>query len=150
MKTLHFQAHISAPREKVWRTMLDDATYRIWTEVFNPTGSYYVGDWNKGSKILFVGPDKEGKKRGMVSMIEENKPYEFLSIKHVGIIKDGIEDTTSDAIKGWTPAFENYTFKDVSGATELLIDVDTNDEYGELFKGMWPKALEKLKELAES
>ncbi len=59
MQKLHFKIDINAPKEKVWHTMLDDKTYRIWTEAFMP-GSYYKGDWSKGSKMLFIGPGENG------------------------------------------------------------------------------------------
>jgi uncharacterized protein YndB with AHSA1/START domain len=149
MKQLHFSTVIDAPKEKVWRTMLDDEPYREWTSAFNP-GSYYLGDWSKGSKILFLGPDPEtGKEGGMVSRIAENRPYEFISIEHLGIVQDGKEDTTSETARKWTPAFENYTFKEKDGATEVLVDMDIEEEHEKVFGEMWPRALQKLKELAE-
>ena len=58
MQKLHFNIEINAPKEKVWNTMLDDKTYRIGTEPFMP-GSYYKGNWDKGSKILFLGPGEK-------------------------------------------------------------------------------------------
>ena len=90
MDKLHFSIVINATKEKVWNTMLNDDTYRKWTEAFAP-GSYYKGNWNKGSKILFVGPGEKGE-MGMVSRIKENKQYEFISIEHLGIIQNGKED----------------------------------------------------------
>jgi hypothetical protein len=149
MEKLNFKIEINAPKEKVWNTMLQDATYRLWTTPFSE-GSYYKGDWSKGSKIIFLGPNPEtGKEGGMVSRIAENKLYEYISIEHLGIINDGVEDTTSEEVKKWTPAFENYTFKEKNGKTDVLVDMDINEEYAEMFKGMWPKALKKLKELTE-
>jgi hypothetical protein len=149
MEKLHFNIEINAPREKIWHTMLDNATYSQWTTSFNE-GSYYKGDWSKGSKIIFLGPDPEtGKEGGMVSRIAENKLYEFISIEHLGIMDDGVEDTTSEEVKKWTPSFENYTFKEVNGKTIVLVDMDINEGYKEMFEEMWPKALQKLKELAE-
>ena len=129
--------------------MLDDATYRDWSAAFNP-GSYYAGDWNKGSKILFLGPNSDGPgEGGMVSRIAENKEHEFISIEHVGIIKDGVEDTTSDTAKKWAPAFENYTFSEVDGGTEVKVDLDIEDEHVALFNEMWGEALKRLKAIAE-
>ena len=147
MQKLHFSIVISAPKEKVWNTMLDEKTYRDWTEAFGP-GSYYKGSWDKGSKILFIAPTEKGD-MGMVSRIKENRLHEFISIEHIGMVENGKEDTTSDAVKGWVGALENYTFKEKNGTTEVLVDTDTVDEYKEMFEGMWPNALQKLKELAE-
>ena len=99
MDRLHSSIFINAPREKVWDTMLNDVTYREWTTEFNP-GSHYKGSWEEGSKILFVGPDENGEgAMGMVSRIKENRKYEFISIEHLGILKDGVEDTTSEEAK---------------------------------------------------
>jgi len=147
MHKLHFSININAPTEKVWNTMLDDKTYRQWTEAFMP-GSYYKGDWSKGSKMLFIGLSENGE-MGMVSRIKENQKYKYLSIEHLGMVKDGIEDTSSDEVKQWAGVHENYTFKEKDGFTEVLVDLDTVEEYKEMFEGMWPIALKKLKDLAE-
>lgn len=85
----------------------------------------------------------------MVSRIKENRLYEYISIEHLGVVNDGKEDTTSEAVKQWAGSLENYTLKESKGKTELLVDMDINDDYKEMFEGMWPKALQKLKEVAE-
>lgn len=149
MQKIHFSIFINASKEKVWDTMLTDATYRAWTKAFHP-GSYFRGDWSEGSKILFIGPDAEsGGEMGMVSRIAENRLHEFVSIEHLGIYKNGVEDTESEEAKKWAPAFENYTFIHRDGGTEVKIDQDIIDEYKEMFEEIWPKALEILKELSE-
>ena len=149
MQKLHFSIQINASKDKVWHAMLDDQPYREWTNSFNE-GSYYKGSWEKGSKILFLGPDPNtGEEGGMVSRIAENKPYEFISNEHLGIVQNGVEDTTSEVARKWAPAFENYTFIDRGGATEVLVDIDVEAEYAPMFNETWPKGLLKLKELAE-
>lgn len=140
---------IQAPREKVWKTMLEDATYRQWTRAFSE-GSYFEGKWEQGSEIRFLGPDPEsGKLGGMFARIHEHRPHEFVSIQHLGIIADGQVDTTSDAVNKWAPAFENYTFRDKEGGTELIVEMDTDEEYAPMFEELWPKALQDLKAIAE-
>jgi uncharacterized protein YndB with AHSA1/START domain len=147
---IHFAITINAPKERVWETMLQDATYREWAALFNPSGSsWYEGDWTQGSKILFLGDGENGQVAGMVSRIKEVRPYEFVSIEHLGIVQDGQEDTTSDFAKQFAPAFENYTFVDKHGATQVLVDMDTVEEHRQMFESSWPKALSKLKDLAE-
>ncbi len=149
MQKLHYSIVINAPVAKVWNAMLDDKTYRMWTEAFSP-GSYYKGDWNKGSKILFLGPG-ENSESGMVSRIKENRKHEFISIEHLGMIQNGKEDTSSEESKSWAGALENYTLTEKNGATELLIDLTANitEEFVKTFDGMWPNALKKLKEIVE-
>ncbi len=149
MDKLHYEIFINATREKVWDTMLGDATYREWTKPFD-AGSYFKGDWSEGSKMLFIGLGKDGEgDGGMVSRIKENRHPEFISIEHVGFLKNGVEDTTSDEVKKWTPSFENYTLIEQDSGTLVKIDLDAPDEYKAMFNEMWPKALEIVKELAE-
>lgn len=149
MEKLHYSVDISAPKEKVWKTMLEDETYRQWTEVFG-SGSHYEGNWDEGSKILFLAPDQEGRMGGMVSTIAENRPQEFISIKHIGLIHDGVEDTEREEARKWAPAYENYTFTEENGSTTVAVDMDIEEEHQEMFQDMWVKALQKLKELAEN
>ena len=144
MTKQEFKVSINAPREKVWEVLWNDATYPAWTSAFSE-GSHAVTDWKKGSKILFL----DGKGSGMVSTIAEKKPAEFMSFKHLGVVKDGVEDTTSDEVKQWAGAEENYSLKPVNGNTELTVQVDINDEWKDYFVTTFPKALDKVKELAE-
>ena len=131
MQTLHYTITINAPREKVWNVMLDDATYREWTSVFHP-GSYYKGSWDKGSKILFIGPDPEtGKEGGMVARIKENRLHEYVSIEQYGEIQDGVEKPWGEGVL----IYENYTFTDKDGSTEVAVEL-TNipDEYAKILR----------------
>lgn len=145
MINLHFTVTINAPREKVWDTVIGPETYKAWTSAF-AEGSYYDGSWETGSKIRFLGPGGEG---GMSSEIAENRKHEFLSIRHLGIIKDGIEDFTSPEAKAWTPADENYTFTAGDCVTHMDVDVSVPPEYEKMFGEMWPKALRSLKDICE-
>lgn len=148
MQKINFSIFIDASREKVWDTMLSKETYKKWTSVFNPT-STFKGDWSKGSKMIFTDKD-ENNEDGMVSRIVENIPYEYLSIEHLGIIQNGIEDTTSEQALKWAPAYENYTLNEKDGGTELLIEQDIDENEKETFEKMWPEALETIKKLSEN
>ena len=144
MERKNFSISINASRAKIWDVLWSDSSYRKWTSVF-AEGSRAETDWKKGSKVLF----HDGKGDGMVSTIMENIPNEFMSIKHLGEVKNGIEDTASEKVKQWAGAMENYTLKEVNGKTELNVDMDIAEEYKDYFLTTWPKALEKVKELAE-
>ncbi len=147
MEKIHFTITIKAPREKDWDTMLSTETYPQWTKAFHP-GSYYKGTLAQGEKVLFLGPSEEGE-MGMVSRIAEIRPYEFISFEHLGIIRNGTEDTESEEAKKWSPAFENYTFTTVADGTQVTIDQDIQSEYKTQFEEMWKEALALLQKLAE-
>ena len=144
MRTLHYSSVIDAPAKRVWDVMLGPETFRAWTAEF-AEGSYFEGAWDAGRKIRFLTPDGSG----MTSIIAESRPYAFVSIKHLGIVKDGVDDTESDAARNWAPAYENYTFLEGGSATELRIDVDAPPDFETYMEEAWPKALAKLKSLCE-
>jgi hypothetical protein len=146
MQKLNFSTSINAPKEKVWQTLWDDANYRKWTSAFTE-GSYAETDnWKEGTDVKFLDP----KGSGMISRVAANRPNEYMSFEHFGEIKDGVEDRTSEKVKEWAGAKENYTLKEANGVTTLAIDMDITDEYKDMFTEMWPKALEKVKALAEN
>jgi uncharacterized protein YndB with AHSA1/START domain len=145
---LHFEIEINANAEKVYHTMLDESTYKEWTKIFNP-GSHYIGSWEKGEKILFVGIDDSGDSGGMVSRIKENIPAKFVSIEHIGLLENGKEITSGEKVESWAGALENYTFTEDNGNTKVSVEMDSNLEYKSYFEETWPKALEKLKSLCE-
>ncbi|KAA5537102.1 SRPBCC domain-containing protein [Taibaiella lutea] len=149
MGNLHFEIAIQAPVEKVYNTMLADESYRKWTNPFFP-GSYYKGSWDKGAKILFLAPGEQGE-GGMVSRIKENIPEQFVSIEHLGMLKDGKEITSGPEVDSWAGALENYTFESVDGGTLLKIDMHGGEDPNmtQYFNDTWPKALEILKKLCE-
>lgn len=149
MKKLHLSITIHAPVKTVWETVIGKETYPLWTETFHP-GSDIKGTWQKGEKVYFIGPNENGNNDGMVSEIAEFIPHEFISIKHLGFLQNGVEDTESPAIKAWAPSYENYTLKERDGKTEFTVDMDASEEYYDYFKETWPKALEKLKEVSET
>ncbi|WP_207426718.1 SRPBCC domain-containing protein [Pedobacter sp. SYSU D00535] len=144
MKKQTFSILVDASRERVWEILLGESTYPVWTSVF-AEGSTVETDWQEGSRAVF----HDGKGQGMVSHIERNIPNEFLSIKHLGFIKDGVEDFDSPEVKKWAGALENYTLNETNGKTELVIDLHVDEEHLKYFDETWPKALEKVKELSE-
>lgn len=146
---MQFEIEINAPRERVWEILWGEATYPIWTKAFSED-SRVETDWKTGSKALFL----DGQNRGMVSRIAENVPYEYMSIEHLGMISNGIEDYDSDAVKSWAGSKENYTLSEVNGKTTLQIDMEMdeseeNQEMIKMFAGMWPKALSNVKSMSE-
>lgn len=151
MQKLQFTQKINAPAQKVYETMLglkNKAHYEYWTAAFNPT-STYEGNWAKGSKMLFVGVDENGKKGGMVSEIAEHQPASFVSVRHYGFLDGDKEITTGQEVEKWTGGHENYSFSENNGITTVTVDIDMVDDYVEYFKTTYPQALEKLKEISE-
>lgn len=152
MEKLQFKIIISAPVSKVYDCMLgisNKSSYEQWTAMFNPT-STYEGNWDKGSKILFVGVDEQGEKGGMVSRIVENVQEQFVSIQHYGLLKGDKEITEGPDVEKWANGYENYTFEAHNLNTTVTVDLDTTSDFVAYMNETYPKALDKLKELCEN
>lgn len=145
MEKINFSININAPKEKVWEILWGDDTYPKWTSVFSE-GSQAVTDWEEGSKVLFT----DGKGSGMVSKIETKRPNEYMSFQHLGEVTGGVEDTTSEKVKAWAGAFENYTLQETNGVTKLAVDMDIVGDYKDYFLKTFPRGLELVKQLSEN
>ena len=145
VKRIQFTATINAPVGVVWHHVTSLASYKTWTSAF-AEGCYFDGSWEQGAKIRFLSPSGDG----MVAEIAENRKNEFISIRHLGFIANGAEDTTSEAIRAWLPAYENYTFLALPEGTKMVVDLDVTADFEEDMNQAWPKALALLKTLSEA
>ncbi len=145
VKRMQFTATIKASPATVWHHVTDPESYKRWTSAF-AEGSHFQGAWEPGAKIRFLAPNGDG----MVSEIAESRPNSFISIRHLGTIAKGVEDTTSEAVRAWAPAYENYTFVPTPEGTMMVIDQDIAVEWEEHISKAWPKALAILKALCEN
>jgi uncharacterized protein YndB with AHSA1/START domain len=145
VKRLQFSTTVAVPPARVIELMTGPESYKQWTSVFGE-GSYFEGSWEKGQKIKFLSPSGDG----MVSEIAEHRPNAFISIRHLGFIAKGVEDTESEAVRVWAPAYENYTFMPTSDGTRVVVDQDVAEDWESHLAEAWPKALAKLKSLCET
>lgn len=140
MKKLEFTIEINAPKEKVWDALWIDENYRNWTSAFME-GSYAESDWKEGSEIKFLAPDGNG----MYAVIEKLVPYEKMYFKHSGEILNGEK-------QGFTygnDAIERYDLMENNARTTLSVTMNAPEEYLVYFTNVFPKALEKVKDIAE-
>lgn len=146
MQKIRFHAEINAPREKVWESLWGNIfNYNTWTSPFMEGSTVETDNWKEGSRVIFG----DGSGSGMVAEIAANRPNEFMSFRHLGMLKDGVEDTTSEAVSSWAGAMENYTLSGENGNTLLQVELDVNDDFKAYMEKTWPLAMEKIKGLAE-
>jgi len=145
MKKVTFSIDINAPKEKVWYSLWDDENYENWTSAFSE-GSHAVSDWNEGSKIYFLGPGGGG---GMNSKISIKKPFDTMSFKHISEIKDFKEQPLTEESESWSGSEERYDLTEKDGVTTVTTTIDIVEKFADFFNDAFPKALQKLKEIAE-
>jgi hypothetical protein len=144
MQKLNFKINIEASKERVWQILWDDETYRQWTTAFCE-GTYAVSDWKEGSKIHFLSPSGDG----MFGIIEKITENEFISFKHLGELKNHIEQPNSEFTEKWSGCHENYTLNEENSVTNVSVDLDSMEEYVGFFNEKFPNALQNIKNLAE-
>src|SRR5690606_22611163 len=137
--TLYFEIRIKAHPEKVQAIMLADGTYREWTAPFHP-GSYFAGNWEKGTDIRFLGPSEDGHQYGMLAKVKENIPGKVVALTHYGLIDKDQEITDGEAVAEWVGAQEIYYFREEQGETVLTIVTDVTQKHENHMLAAWPKA----------
>ena len=141
MKELQFSIEIHATKEKVWDTLWQDETLRQWAGIIDP-GTHMSGELKKGNEVQFISANGYG----VTSLVEKLTPGEFLLLRHRA---DTQEDGKRERAQEWTGGEESYSLANKDGTTTLTVAFDVPPELEEYFKVNYPKALERVKVLAE-
>lgn len=144
METLSYETVIDAPLHKVWDILWNADSYAEWTQFFSQ-GSTMRSDWKVGGKTYFVDADNNG----MVSTIDSLDEPNQVIFKHLGTVKNGVEDTESMEVKQWSGAFEKYILIDLEGKTKLHAEVQVEKNFQDLMNNGFTKGLEIVKNIAE-
>jgi hypothetical protein len=142
MKEIQFSIKIHAPKEKVWDTLWQDETLREWAGVIDP-GTYMEGDLKEGNEVQFI----SGNGYGVTSLVEKLTPGEFLLLRHRADTQESGKREREDQ---WTGGEERYSLAEENGITNLTVAFDVPLELEDEFNVSYPKALERVKALAEA
>ena len=142
MKETQFSIEINAPKERVWATLWEDITFRDWANIIDE-GTYMKGVMKEGNEIQYISSVNG---YGVTSLIEKLNPNEFALFRHA---TDTKESGQQEREKEWTGGTESYSLTEKNGVTILIIKIDVPLELEETFNIRFPRALERLKALAE-
>lgn len=141
MKELQFLIKIQSSKERVWETLWRDETFRDWANLIDP-GTHMVGELKVGNEVQSI----SGNGYGVTSLVEKLVPGELLLLKHRADTQDS---GTRERGKEWTGGEEQYSLAETDGVTTLTAAFDVPPELEEYFQVNYPKALERVKVLAE-
>lgn len=144
LRTVFYAVEIDAPVELVWERTFSAEGYTQWTAPFME-GSYFEGDWEEGESMHFLAPGGSG----MLAVIETHRPLELMSIKHIGFVVGGVENTSGPGVESWAPAYENYHFESIPGGTRFTVEHEILAASEADMAAVWGRALQALKELCE-
>lgn len=142
MKQMQFSIDIHATKEKVWNTLWQNETFRQWASIIDPE-TYMVGDLKVGNEIQFISSSSG---YGVTSLVKELSPNEFVLLRHNA---DTQNEGKQEREKQWTGGQESYSLVEKNGITTLTVTFDIPLELEKEFKVSYPKALERVKVLAE-
>lgn len=139
---MQFSIEITANKETVWDTLWQDASFREWAGLIDP-GTYMVGDLVEGGQVQFISAENG---YGVTSLVEQIVPGEYLLLLHSADTQGaGARERANE----WTGGTESYKLTEENGITTLTATFDVPEEMEAYFSTAYPKALEKVKELAE-
>lgn len=142
MREIQFSIEINARKERVWTILWDDKTFRDWANIIDE-GTYIRGDMKEGNEIEFLSAGGYG----VTSLIERFIPNEYVLFRHR---LDTKENGQEERDKEWTGGRESYHLSENQGITILTIKSDVPLEQEETFNERLPRALERIKTLAET
>ena len=146
MKRIVLEYTFETSSEYLWELIVDPEHYRYWTTAFSE-GSKFIGNWTKGSTIHFVMIDDEGNESGMLSEVMESEWPNRIFIQHKGLVMNGIEDYESPQAKLWTPAYENYTMKQIEGGKcTFKMEQTIPEAFEDEFLDNWHHAFKLMEE----
>ena len=138
---MQFSIKMDASREKVWQTLWEDKTFRDWGNIIDE-GQYMVGELAEGNEVQFI--SSEG--LGVTSFVKKLIPHEYVSFKQVA---DTMDSGKREREKEWTGGKESFELAETNGITNLTVNIDIPPGLEEIFQDRFPKALERVKILAE-
>ena len=142
MKEMQFSTEINATKERVWDTLWQDETLREWASIIDPE-TYMVGDLKEGNEVQFI---SAASGYGVTSLVEKLVAGEFLLLRHRADTQDS---GTRERENEWTGGEESYSLAEKGGTTTLAVAFGVPPELEEHFEVTYPKALERVKVLAE-
>ena len=142
MKNMQFSVAIQASAQKVWNTLWQDATLRQWAGIIDP-GTYMVGELTQGAEVQFI----SGNGYGVTSFVKELIPNQYVLLLHQA---DTQQSGTQERAKEWTGGKESYSLAETHDTTTLTVAFDVPPELEAYFAATYPKAMECIKQLAES
>lgn len=138
---MQFRVEISATKERVWDTLWQDETFREWAGIIDP-GTHMVGELKEGNEVQFISANGYG----VTSLVEKLAANDFLLLRHHADTQD---EGKQERKKEWTGGAESYSLAENDGTTTLTAAFDVPPELEEYFKVNYPKALGRVKVLAE-
>lgn len=115
---------------------------RDWANIIDE-GMYMAGDLREGNEVQFI---SSASGYGVTSLVEKLIPNEFVLFRQMADTKESGEQERE---KEWTGGAESYLLAEKGSVTALTVEIDVPPGQEATFEDRFPKALERVKALAE-
>lgn len=152
MKKISNSIAINAPAEKVWQVLWNDSTRRDWSSAFGRDNILDATAWKEGSRVTVANTRGDGG----FGVIEKIIPNKLMRIRELGWIGQGKElppdytVTIGDKELKWEAGLGEYQLNEIDGGTRLTIEVELGDDWAPMLDGVFKKAVQRIKQLAEN
>lgn len=142
MKETSFSISIQASKAQVWKVLWDDESFRDWASLIDE-GTFKKGELVEGNEMEFISAVNG---YGVTSKVEKLVLEEYVLFRHRADTQGaGLKEREQE----WTGGKESYSLSERNGVTELVLTMDLPPEQQETFAESVPKALHRIKQLAE-
>lgn len=149
MKNIQNSIEINASKEKVWKVLWDDQTFRDWSGIIDE-GTYMTGTLQEGNEINFIGNNDGDVRYGVTSRVEKLIPGSHILLTRIADILVNKDGSIQKRDNQWTGSSESYDLTERDGKVILSNALDVPDELVGYFENKLPLVLERIKFLAES
>ena len=150
MHHLSYAITVNASTARIWEVLTDSHLYSMWAKAFSDA-SRFEGHWRAGNTIRFVDPTIGG----TVAVIDDLVQNRHILLRHVGLVdKAGGVSTQGEMADKWIGSTEEYQLVEKTDASDnpvvtLLIEVNTHEDFVDMFNQCWPAALESVRDISE-
>ncbi|MBE0601310.1 MAG: SRPBCC domain-containing protein [Firmicutes bacterium] len=142
MKPLTFSLSIQAAAHRVWQTLWEDASFRNWSSLIDE-GTYMQGDLRQGQEVQFLSSVNG---YGVTALVEALVPDAFVQFRYQADTQGGGQQTRENQ---WTGGTEQYILQEQKSGILLTLKMDVPPDLIQTMQSRVPKALDRIKALAE-
>ncbi|MFC4735175.1 hypothetical protein ACFO4L_01135 [Bacillus daqingensis] len=143
MDTHTFSILIQADKREIWNVLWEDTSFRDWANLIDE-GTYMKGKLEENGEVEFISAVNG---YGVTSLVEELRPHEYVRFHHQADTQDSGSDVRADE---WTGGTESYLLEESKEGVTLSMTLTIPAHQLPLFSDRVPKALTRIKELAEA
>ncbi|WP_444684513.1 hypothetical protein [Alkalicoccus luteus] len=143
MDTHTFSILIQADKRDIWNVLWEDTSFRDWANLIDE-GTYMKGRLEENGEVEFISAVNG---YGVTSLVEELRPHEYVRFHHQADTQDSGSGVREEE---WTGKTESYLLKEDEGGVTLCLTLTIPANQLPLFSERVPKALARIKELAEA